>query len=87
MFTDVDFPYTQDSFMSIWAALEAGEVDIAVGIKDASYYQHLPPARVAISKGLRWLARTFLGISITDTQCGLKGFTRNGKGDLARDNH
>ena len=55
------------------------EVDVAVGIKDIKYYEHLPAFRVRISKLLRFFIRNFLRISITDTQCGLKGFNRLGK--------
>ncbi len=79
IFTDIDFPYTLESILEIYGRLASKEVDIAVGIKDADYYKHLSPFRVGVSKGLRWLARTFLDISITDTQCGLKGFNARGK--------
>ena len=79
LFTDIDFPYTLESMQYIMSAVFLGETDIAIGIKDDEYYQHLPPFRTRISKGLRWLARTFLQISITDTQCGLKGFNARGR--------
>lgn len=79
MFTDIDFPYTHESLLSLYHQLQSGQTDIAVGIKDASYYEHLPKLRIRISKFLRLLARMFLRISITDTQCGLKGFNENGK--------
>ena len=79
IFTDIDFPYTLESLAAIYHRLATQEVDIAVGIKDAGYYQHLSPFRVFVSKGLRFLARTFLRISITDTQCGLKGFNAQGR--------
>ncbi len=79
MFTDIDFPYTHESLLSLYQQLQSGQTDIAVGIKDASYYAHLPRLRIHISKFLRLLARMFLRISITDTQCGLKGFTEKGK--------
>ena len=79
LFTDIDFPYTQDSLLSLYRQLAAGETDIAVGIKDAAYYRQLPRMRVRISRFLRLLARLFLRISITDTQCGLKGFNAKGK--------
>ncbi|MEO0473264.1 MAG: glycosyltransferase family 2 protein [Bacteroidota bacterium] len=79
IFTDIDFPYTKDSFLKIYRALSEQKTDVAIGIKDDSYYQQLPSFRVKVSKFLRFLARSFLGISITDTQCGLKGFNRAGK--------
>lgn len=79
LYTDIDFPYTEKSFMQLYQALANQECDVAVGIKNAAYYQQVPPLRIFISKLLRYLVRLFLGISITDTQCGLKGFTTKGK--------
>ncbi len=79
IYTDIDFPYSLESLLSVYRELAEGKADIAVGIKDSAYYEHLPDSRVRISKGLRWLARNFLKISITDTQCGLKGFNRKGR--------
>ena len=79
IFIDIDFPYTLESILGLYERLSRQEVDIAVGIKDEDYYKHLSPFRIVVSRGLRWLARTFLDISITDTQCGLKGFNAKGK--------
>lgn len=79
VYTDIDFPYTLESIKGLISRLQSDSIDIVVGIKDASYYNHLPRGRVVISKGLRWLARNFLNISITDTQCGLKGFNPKGR--------
>lgn len=79
MFTDIDFPYTLESLVAIYYRLAKREVDVSVGIKDEAYYQHLSPFRVCVSKTLRFLARNLLQISITDTQCGLKGFNARGR--------
>ena len=79
VYTDIDFPYTLESIIGLLHFLRQESVDIAVGIKDESYYSHLPKGRIFISKGLRWMARSFLNISITDTQCGLKGFNEKGR--------
>ena len=79
IFTDIDFPYTQQSFLKVYDSLQSGDLDVAIGIKDDQYYSHLPAFRIQVSKFLRFLARTFLRISITDTQCGLKGFNHKGK--------
>jgi len=79
LFTDIDFPYTIESLVAIYQTLLRGEADIAVGIKGTQYYEHLPRFRVYISKLLRFFIRSFLRISITDTQCGLKGFNKAGK--------
>ena len=79
IFTDIDFPYTQQSFLAIYRSLSKGNLDVSIGIKDDQYYSHLPKFRIQVSKFLRFLARTFLRISITDTQCGLKGFNAKGR--------
>ncbi|MDW3647850.1 MAG: glycosyltransferase family 2 protein [Bacteroidia bacterium] len=79
IFTDIDFPYRTPSFLKIFQLLKEKETDIAIGIKDRSYYSHLPWLRIQVSKFLRFLARTFMRISITDTQCGLKGFNAKGR--------
>ena len=78
IYTDIDFPYTTASLVAVYRALIAG-ADIAAGVRDAAYYQHVPTLRRFISKFLRWMLRTFLRIKISDTQCGLKGFGPRGK--------
>jgi len=78
IFTDIDFPYTSESFANIWKQLNEHN-DIVIGIKDKDYYKHVPPARKHISKLLRKFSRLFLNIPVTDTQCGLKGFNQQGK--------
>lgn len=78
VFTDIDFPYTLDSVEKIIRELLSG-TNVAIGIKDESYYAHTPKVRKAVSQFLRSLAKTFLRIPITDTQCGLKGFDNKGR--------
>lgn len=77
IYTDVDFPYTPSSMMAILTALRSGTTDVAVGVKNESYYAHVPALRRAISHFLRFLIRMFLSMPVTDTQCGLKGFRKN----------
>lgn len=78
IYTDIDFPYTIDSFIAIFHELRGGN-DIVAGVKDTSYYAQVPPGRRFISRFLRMLTRLFLGLKITDTQCGLKGMNNAGK--------
>jgi glycosyltransferase involved in cell wall biosynthesis len=78
IFTDIDFPYTHQSFVKVLEALHAGN-DAVIGIRGEEYYTHLPKSRVYISKFLRSLIRFFLRIPTDDTQCGLKGFNQKGK--------
>lgn len=79
IYTDVDFPYEAKSFAAIYQLLASQEADIAVGIKSENYYKNVPPMRIKISKLLRFFIRFFLKMTITDTQCGLKGFNQKGK--------
>lgn len=76
IYTDVDFPYTQDSLSDIFNCLQNDEADVAVGVKNDAYYAHVPFLRRAISRYLRFLIRVFLSMPVTDTQCGLKGFKK-----------
>lgn len=78
IYTDIDFPYTLESFKKIYASLSEN-TDVAIGIRGEEYYTHLPEARVRISKLLRWFIKIFLRIPTDDTQCGLKGFNKKGK--------
>ncbi|RQO32418.1 glycosyl transferase [Taibaiella sp. KBW10] len=79
IYTDIDFPYTTESFLSILEELTSHKADIAIGIKDDSYYQYLPKYRKFISKSLRKGISLCFRMPITDTQCGLKGFNKKGQ--------
>lgn len=78
IYTDVDFPYTIHSIVSVFAALLDG-ADVAAGIKDDYYYRNVPPFRRFISRVLRKMTAALLGMEISDTQCGLKGFNAKGR--------
>lgn len=78
IYTDIDFPYTHQSFLKVYETLKAGN-NVVIGIRGEEYYTHLPKSRVYISKFLRSLIRFFLRIPTDDTQCGLKGFNQKGK--------
>lgn len=79
IYTDIDFPYTEESFQKIISELENGETNIAAGVRDEKYYSGIPLFRKLISKLLRWLIGAMFHLKITDTQCGLKGFDNKGK--------
>ena len=79
IYTDIDFPYTHESFLKIYASLKEAGTDVSIGIRSEEYYTHLPKMRVWISKFLRLMIRRFLRIPTDDTQCGLKGFNAKGK--------
>jgi glycosyltransferase involved in cell wall biosynthesis len=79
VFTDIDFPYEEASIASLYKTLKETGIDIAAGVRDASYYATVPKMRVAISRSLRFLTRQLLRLPVNDTQCGLKGFNARGK--------
>jgi len=79
IYTDIDFPYTTESFLKIYYALLKDECTIAVGVKDDAYYSKVPFFRKKISQILRRMIRTMIHLQITDTQCGLKGLQREAR--------
>ncbi|HSI91374.1 MAG TPA: glycosyltransferase family 2 protein, partial [Adhaeribacter sp.] len=79
IYTDIDFPYTEESFVRIYQELVSDRADIVVGIRDEEYYASVPPTRVRISKTLRFFAKKMLSLPVNDTQAGLKGFNRKGR--------
>ena len=79
IYTDIDFPYTEASFLAIYKALTKNQADIVVGKRETSYYKNVPLLRIWISKSLKWFIKNLLRLPITDTQCGLKGFNKKGK--------
>lgn len=79
IYTDIDFPYTQESIRQVIDILRSGHRDVVIGIKDKEYYAHVPAFRRFVSKLLRFFVRVFFRIPTDDFMCGLKGFNRKGK--------
>jgi len=77
IYTDIDFPYTENSFVAIYEELLNG-YDAVLGRRDTSYYQKTPWFRKVISKTLRRVLKSFLKLPTDDTQCGIKGFNKKG---------
>lgn len=77
IYTDIDFPYTEKSFMEIYTKLLDGN-DVVCGHRGEAYYQNTPYLRKLISKFLRWTLKTFLRLPTDDSQCGIKGFNAKG---------
>jgi glycosyltransferase involved in cell wall biosynthesis len=73
VFTDIDWPYTEDSMVRLIQTMLDG-ADVAIGVRDQDYYKHLPPMRMRISKWLRAFNARLLKLKVNDTQAGLKGF-------------
>jgi glycosyltransferase involved in cell wall biosynthesis len=83
LFTDADFPYTVESFLKIVRAIEAGN-NVVPGVRNQSYYQGVTTFRSRLSRMHSWFIRSLIGITISDTQCGLKGFDAIGVQVLLR---
>lgn len=78
VYTDIDWPYTEESMIGVIRALIAS-ADAVIGKRDENYYTHLPPARRRISRLLRSFNAKLLRLKVDDTQAGLKGFRKNVK--------
>lgn len=79
IFTDIDFPFTHQSFSLLFATLVQNEYDIVAGSRQSAYYAKVPFFRKYLSIFFKKQILRFLNINIYDTQCGLKGFSQKGK--------
>lgn len=72
IYTDIDFPYTVQSFLTILNQLD--NHDLIIGTRDDSYFHNIPKTRAFISRGLKFLIKKTFKLPTSDTQGGLKGF-------------
>ncbi|MEX1002346.1 MAG: glycosyltransferase family 2 protein [Crocinitomicaceae bacterium] len=77
VYTDIDFPYQEDSLVAVARSLMEGN-EVALGHRGKDYYDKTPWFRKVVSKTLRWVLKTFLRLPTDDSQCGLKGFDQTG---------
>ncbi|MBI3136285.1 MAG: glycosyltransferase [Bacteroidetes bacterium] len=77
IYTDIDFPYLESSFLGLYKTLQQG-YDVVPGHRGKEYYSKTPFLRKVISKFLRWTLKTFLRLPTDDSQCGIKGFNQKG---------
>ena len=77
IYTDIDFPYTEESLVRVFAGLKNGH-EVVLGHRGKDYYNNTPWFRKVVSKFLRWILKTFLRLPTDDSQCGLKGFNKKG---------
>ena len=52
IYTDIDWPYTEQSMLGLFKELTS-KADAVIGIREESYYTHLPPARRRIFRFLK----------------------------------
>lgn len=80
LYTDIDFPFTNQSTLNVLKTLTAGTNDVVAGFRNEEYYlKKMSGFRVFLSKSFRAFIKRFLHLRITDTQCGLKGFNAKGR--------
>jgi len=79
LYTDIDLPYKTDSMLDCLKEVIDGNADLCVAVRNESYYQRLPTRRRHLSKALRSLNRSLLGLKTSDTQGGLKVFTQKAR--------
>ena len=78
VFTDADIPFTNECIEKIIASLRSGK-DIAIGdrnLNSSFYNEKLPALRKLGSNIISMLSFCFIDKDIKDTQCGLKGFSK-----------
>lgn len=78
IYTDYDFPYTDESMQAVIEALLNG-ADIVVAVRDRNYQDGLPTFRKFLSKASHLCNQYLLRLDIKDTQGGLKGFNKTGR--------
>lgn len=79
IYSDNDFPFGIAAIREMYDALRNG-ADIVTGRRtQGNYFRHLPLKRRMASKGLALINKYVLGLPVTDTQAGIKGFNLLGK--------
>jgi glycosyltransferase involved in cell wall biosynthesis len=78
MYTDYDFPYTDQSVDGVIQELHEG-FDVVVAERDRCYQRNLTMFRKFLSYSSHTLNQYILRLNIKDTQGGLKGFNRKGR--------
>jgi len=78
VFTDADIPFTNECLEKIVTGLKSGK-DIVIGdrtLNNSFYNEKLPVLRKLGSSIISTLSYCFIDKKIKDTQCGLKGFSK-----------
>ncbi len=80
IYTDVDFPFTDQSTEDVIKTLLDGNCDVVAGFRNQEYYLKTMSAyRKILSRAFRNFIKHILKLPVSDTQCGLKGFNVSGK--------
>lgn len=79
LYTDIDFPYTHDSMVTMINELNQSGASIIVGTRGDSYYEKIPGQRSFISKTLKTINKWLFKLPTSDTQGGLKAMDQKAK--------
>jgi glycosyltransferase involved in cell wall biosynthesis len=80
LYTDIDFPFTNESVAEVLATLVTGRHNIVAGFRGGNYYSNSSSwFRKWLSQAFRFFLKRALRLPVTDTQCGLKAFDRKGR--------
>ncbi len=83
LYTDIDLPYTTESMKNVLDELMKNDYDVLFGEREIKYYDDIGKFRKYLSIVAKLVFNSIIKIKITDTQCGLKGFTNKGKSVVA----
>lgn len=81
LYTDADIPFSEKNLHDMYDLLQSNASDNVWVIGDrtlpgSTYFDHISPSRKAGSNLFLFIIKHTLGKNFADTQCGLKGFTR-----------
>lgn len=74
-FLDSDLEIAPENLLTLIKAMRETDADVVAGVKDLQANQ-FPPLRRLMSRGYRLMVSALFGLSITDTQTGIKLFRR-----------
>ncbi len=78
LFLDFDLPYNLESILEI--SNQLNYYDVVIGdrsLKGSNYYEDVNFLKNFLSRLFSGLSSGIIGINFNDTQCGIKGFTKN----------
>ncbi len=78
-FTDADLPFQLSALVQGYRWIEDGPYEVVLGSRHTGRTSHVArrnPMRVVATHTFHWLVKQLLATSVTDTQCGLKLFSR-----------
>lgn len=80
LYTDVDFPFENNSTLEVLDSLVKKRANVVAGFRSDQYYSNnMSLFRQILSRSFRFFLKHIIKLPVTDTQCGLKAFDKVGK--------